>query len=294
MGSRLDWSDIQVFVAIARAGTLSGAAEVSGLSQPTIGRRLRSFESSLGTRLFHRRGLYLELTQAGKALQAIGEEMEQSAISAERTLVGRDADLAGQLVVTAAEWLSVRLLTRAVTDFSRLHPAILVDLLADPNRVNLLRDDVDVALRLARFTEADVSQRSLGTVSFGLYASQEYIDRNGPPNFEHQCEGHSVIALTHARGQVADVVWLEEIARRGSTAVRCNGREAQARFAQAGAGLACLPRLVGDATAGLVLLESPLPPSRKLWLGVHGAVKDIKRVRAFSDFAAAELSQLLY
>lgn len=294
MGSRLDWSDIQVFVAIARAGTLSGAAEVSGLSQPTIGRRLRSFESALGTRLFHRRGLYLELTPAGKSLQAIGEQMEHAAISAERTLVGRDADLAGQLIVTSAEWLSVRLLTRAVADFSRMHPAILVDLLADPNRVNLLRDDVDVALRLARFSEADVNQRCIGTVSFGLYASREYLDRLGPPNFEQHCEGHTLIALTHARGQVADVAWLEEIASRARIAVRCNGREAQARFAEAGAGLACLPRLVGDATAGLVLLDSPVPPSRKLWLGVHGAVKDIKRVRTFSEFIATGLSPQVY
>jgi DNA-binding transcriptional LysR family regulator len=85
-----------------------------------------------------------------------------------------------------------------------------------------------------------------------------------------------------------------DVAAAAHVAVRCNGREAQARFAQASAGLACLPRVLGDATPGLVLLESPAPPAPKLWSGVHSAAKDIPRVRALLDFVAIRLQQSLY
>lgn len=162
---RLDWGDIQIFAAIARAGTLSGAAEQLGLTQPTIGRRLRSFETNLGTRLFDRRGVTLQLTQAGAALRGIAEQMDLAAVSAARTLVGRDADLVGHVVVTAPEWLSVRILAQTVAEFTSRYPAMVVDLLAEPKRVSLTSSETDIALRLARFTEADVSQRSLGTVT---------------------------------------------------------------------------------------------------------------------------------
>lgn len=101
------------------------------------------------------------------------------------------------------------------------------------------------------------------------------------------------MALTHASQQVADVAWLTEVAASARVAVRCNGRETQARLAQAGAGLACLPRLLGDATPGLELLPSPTPPSPQLWCGVHSATKDLPRVRALLDFAASRLNSTI-
>lgn len=294
MGQRLDWGDIQIFVAIARAGTLSGAAEQLGLTQPTVGRRLRSFESNLGTRLFVRRGVSLQLTQAGIALHGIGEQMDVAAVSAARLIVGRDVELAGHVVVTAPEWLSVRVLSQVVAEFTGVHPAIVVDVLADPKRVNLTNHDADIALRMGQFTEADVNQRCLGPVTFGLYASGDYLARRGHPDLKRQCAGHAVVAVTHASRQVADVAWMAENAAAAQVAVRCNGREAQARFVQAGAGLASLPRVLGDAIPGLQLLETPAPPAQKLWSGVHSAAKDIPRVRALLDFLASRLQQRLY
>lgn len=294
MRPRLDWGDIQVFAAIAQAGTLSGAAEQLGLTQPTVGRRLKSFETSLGTRLFDRRGVSLQLTPAGVALRGIAEQMDLAAVSAARMVVGRDADLAGHVVVTAPEWLSARVLAPAIAEFTALHPAIIVDLLGEPKRVSLTNADTDIALRLARFTEADVSQRCIATVTFALYASTGYIARHGYPNFDNLCEGHSIVALTHARQQVADVAWLAEVASAAQTSVRCNGRETQARLAQAGAGVACLPRLLGDATPGLELLRSPAPPSPQLWSGVHSETKDVPRVRALLEFLTLRSRRILF
>lgn len=293
MEPELDWGDIQVFVAIARAGTLSAAAQQLGLSQPTVGRRLRNFERKLGTQLFHRQGVCLRLTEAGESLKAVGENMDRAARSARSVVIGRDAGLAGRLVVTAAEWLSVRVLTKIAAEFTEQYPAIVVDLLAEPNHVSLVRHDADIALRLARFAEAEVSQRRVGTVSFGLYAAPTYLQRRGYPDFRLKCRGHTIVALTHARERVADVAWLDEIASGARIVVRCNGREAQARSAAAGAGLTCLPRILGDATAGLQLLESPPPPARTLWSGVHSAAKHIPRLRVFLDFAAVRLEEII-
>ncbi len=85
----MEWSDVRIFLAIARSGTLGGAARSLQTSHPTVGRRLRAFEQAIGHTLFQRTADGLVLTDEGHGIIALAEQMEEGALAMERRLAGR-------------------------------------------------------------------------------------------------------------------------------------------------------------------------------------------------------------
>jgi DNA-binding transcriptional LysR family regulator len=288
----MDWDDLRFFVAVARAGSMSAAARVLGVAQPTVGRRISALETELGSKL-------LVPTSSGQTLSAIGqralthaEEMERSALAAERIASGRDAGLSGRVRITASEWLVESVLAARVASLAARHPDLEVELVADPRHANLSRREADIALRPSRFEQQAVFQREVAVVSFALFASREYLEARGAPDFRRRCAGHAIIELTGMPRRTPEAGWLESVAREARVVARVNGRLALARMIKAGIGVGCLPRLVGDAE-GLRLLDTPPPgPRRQLWMGVHREVRDVPRVRKTMDFLATTFDQL--
>src|SRR6267154_2289616 len=86
----MEWSDLRIFLAIAREGTLGAAARKLGQSQPTMGRRLRALERAVGQTLFQRTGEGFVLTDEGAAVLSHAERIEEEALAFERRLAGRD------------------------------------------------------------------------------------------------------------------------------------------------------------------------------------------------------------
>lgn len=288
----LDWDDLRYALAVARTGSLSAAARALAVTQPTVGRRIDAFERRLGARLFHRRPSGYTPTVAGQQLVAHAERMQREAEAAERGLGGRDAGLDGVVRVTASEWLAVRVVGPALAELALRHPGLCVELITDPRHLDLARREAELALRPRRFEQPAIHQRRVGSLAFGLYASAAYLARHGAPAFPG-CDGHELIAMTDDVGDVARP-WLDVAAAGARIVSRTNGREPMAAMAAAGLGLACLPRLVGDATAGLrVLATTPALPSPALWLGVHRDARTIPRVRATATFLTTALQARL-
>jgi len=289
----MNWDDLRIFLAVARCGSMSSAARELGLSQPTVGRRVAAFERELGSKLFVATRLGQELSQSGRELLGHAERDEQSALAAERASFGRDQGLRGPVCVTASEWLIDGVLAPLVGPLTEKYPELQLELFADVRHLSLLRREADIAVRPSRFEDDDVVQRKLGLVVFGLYASEAYLARHGTPDFSTGCRGHRLIAMSKSLSKVPDLDWLPELTFAAQIALRANGRGAMARLAEAGLGLACLPRLVGDRARGLRLLRPPRPaPERTLWLGVHRDARNIPRVRAAAAFLTDALRGL--
>ena len=289
----LDWDDLRYFLAVARAGSLSAAARELGVAQPTVGRRITAFEQALGARLFLAKPTGQALSATGRRLLAHAEQMEQAALAAERVASGRDSGLTGRVVLTASEWLVCSVLGPLLAPFSGSHPALEIELLAEPRHLDLLRREADIAIRPSEFPQQDIVQRKLGRIGFGLYASDAYLARQGAPDFGKQCEGHTLIAMSESLGRIPDVEWLPPLMARARVVMRCNGREPMARLAAAGIGLTCLPRFIGDATPGLRALPTPTPaPERQLWLGVHRDARAVPRIKACVAFLVENVQRL--
>ena len=290
----MNWDDLRIVLAVARQGSLSAAARTLGLTQPTVGRRVAALEAELGTKLFVATRLGQEVSHGARELVAHAERMELSALAAERCSVGRDSGMRGSVCVTATEWMVGSVLAPLVAPFTAKHPELELELLADVRHLSLMRREADIALRVSRFEDDEVVQRKLGVVRFGLYASDSYLTRHGTPSFSTGCQGHRLIAMSKSLSKVPDLEWLPGLTFAAQVVLRTNGREPMATLARAGVGMACLPRLVGDRTAGLRLLRPPSPaPERALWLGMHRDARKVPRIRATAAFLGTALARSL-
>lgn len=289
----LDWDDLRYFLAVARAGSLSAAASALGVTQPTVGRRITAFEKRLGARLFLHTPTGRRVSSTGQRLLSHAERIELDVIAAERVASGRDAGVSGQVVIASSEWVAGRVLAPLLEPLIRRHPELVVELRAEARHVSLRHRDADIALRPSRFEHADIVQKELARLSFGLYASDRYLAQHGPPDFASGAAGHRLIAMSEELTRVPDVEWLPQIASKATTVARANGREPMVAMAAAGVGMTVLPRFVGDAVPGLRLLSAGVAaPVRQLWAGFHRDARAVPRVRATLAFLSESIRKL--
>ncbi|MBJ7308667.1 LysR family transcriptional regulator [Rugamonas sp. CCM 8940] len=281
-----NWDDLKIFLAVARGGTLGAAAKLLGQSQPTMGRRIRALEQSLGHELFHRTDDGFLLTYEGEAVLRNVEKMEDEALAVARKLSGQQ-QLEGLLRVSTTEWFGAHLLAPVLAGFSAANPGLQIELVTETRLVSLARREADLVFRFRQFEEPDVIQRKAMHVAFGVYGSSAYLKKAGPPGDGH---GHSLITMDTAYGELADVPWLKARLPRARVALRANSRDVQAQLCRSGAGLAVLPRCLGDQLRGLKLADlGQPPPGRDVWAGYH---KDLKRSPRLRTLLAATLEAL--
>ncbi|HEY4374179.1 MAG TPA: LysR family transcriptional regulator [Burkholderiales bacterium] len=282
----MEWSDLRIFLAIARAGTLGGAARRIGQTQPTMGRRLRALEEALGQALFQRTADGLVLTDEGSAVLAHAERMEEAALALERELTGGEQRLEGLLRVSCSDWFGVHVLSPVLAEFSQLHPGLTVELLTDARLYSLARREADLVLRIQPFREPEVVARRLRDIPYGAY-----LKTGAPRPRAGDGRNTPLVLMDTAFGGMPDVAWIQRLLPQAPVVSRSNNREVQARLCAAGAGLAVLPRPLGEATAGIRRIDfAESPPARTTWLGYHRDLKRQARLRALLDLVIARLA----
>jgi DNA-binding transcriptional LysR family regulator len=283
-----EWSDLPIFLAIAREGTLGAAGRRVGHSQPTMGRRLKALEAAIGAALFQRTADGFVLTDEGQTLLAHAERMETESLALLRALSGSDAALAGELRVSCSDWFARVLLAPVLAELADLHPAVVVETLTDPRIYSLARREADLVVRMVPFSEAEVIARRLVTISYGLYGRPgACVEPIGDG------EGHALVVMDTAFGGMPDVGWITRRLPGARIASRSNSREVQAQLCALGAGLAVLPRPLGDSAPGIQRIElDEDPPSRTQWLGYHRDLRRLPRLRALADLLIARIPAL--
>lgn len=282
----MEWSDIRVFLAIAREGTLGAAARKLGQTQPTMGRRLRTLEAALGNKLFQRTTGGFALTDEGTALLPLAERMEDDALAIERQMSGQAHHLEGGLRITSIDWFGARVLSPVLAEFATCHPRVTVELLTDQRFLSLSRREADMAFRFGPFDEPDVVSRKILQVSYGAYIRKGL----GHPK-AGDGTNTNLMALDAAFAGTPDDTWLQVTLPNASTIFRSNSRGVQATMCAAGAGVAVLPRSLGDTMTELERLDlGSTPPSRDMWIGYHRDLGRLARLRALLDFVVARLA----
>lgn len=283
----MEWSDLRIFLAIAREGSLGAAARKLGQSQPTMGRRLRALEQSLGQTLFQRTGEGFVLTDEGATVLAHAERMEEDALSLERQIGGKDKQLDGLLRVSSSDWFGSHLLAPVLAEFAKLQPRVVVELLTDTRFYSLSRREADVVFRISPFDEPEVISRRLMIIKYGVYlkAGSGFDPRAGDGR------GTPLITMDTAFGGMPDAIWLKRILPRAHVVSRSNNRDVQARLCALGTGLAVLPRPLGDALEGVKRIDlGENPPSRETYVGYHRDLKRLARLRRLLDLVIERLA----
>lgn len=180
----MNWDNARFFLAVARTGTLRGAAQRLCVDQATVGRRVAGLEEELSAKLFLRTSTALVLTPAGEALLAPAEAMEQAAHAIERRVAGIDAQLAGTIRVATTDTMAATFVLPAIAQLRQRHPGIDVVCMASKSIANLTKREADVAVRTLRPDAPDLIARRIGHMETGVYASRGYVARAASPKRE--------------------------------------------------------------------------------------------------------------
>lgn len=286
MRSRMEWSDLRLFLAIAREGTLVAAARTLALTQPTMGRRLRALEEAVGHPLFQRTRGGFVLTDDGATLLSHAERMEEEALAIERRLAGQAQQLEGTLRITSSDWFGAHVLAPVLADFSVLHPRVAIELLTDARFLDLSRREADVAFRIRPFDDADVVSRKLLRMRYGVY-----LRRGLARPVVGDGAGSALIALDAAFAGTPDDSWLQAMLPKAHVTFRSNSRDVQARMCALGLGVAVLPVPLGDRTDGIERIDlGAEPPGRDTWIGYHRDLRRLARLRALLDLVIERLA----
>jgi DNA-binding transcriptional LysR family regulator len=291
----IDWGDLRFVLAIARQGSALRAAQLLGVNQTTVTRRMADLETAIGADLFERKQSGYHLTPLGQRVAQAAARIEDEVKALESAIGADQRALSGSVRVTTPEMLANLLIAPWLRSFRTEHPGILVELIADDRHLDLARGEADVALRTSPQQQgpaggAGIVARKLSRVGWSVYCSRSYADEHGMPATLEALDGHAIVAVEGSVAHLPGPRLLARIATRSKISARSNSLTNLVLTLRAGLGIATLPCLAGDADPELVRCLPPIPELEgDLWLLVREEFRSAPHVRAFADSLAAHI-----
>ena len=283
----LDWKLLPYFLAVARAGSLRGAAEAMDATHATVKRNLEALEARYGVQLFARARSGLELTSAGKSLLPAALEAEEVIARGRAGVQGLDRAASGRIRLSVDPMTAHLLLAPILARFAALYPEIAFDLNLTYEIEPLSELKADVSIRHAAEITEDVTARKLYPLSLATMASREYIDRRLP---DAGPRGAGLAWLGY--GDAPELLaWIRD-SPFPDAAVRhlVPDPEMHLHLARAGAGMTILPRWVPDRFPELQRVPGTgLDERRNTWIVLRSDLARTRRVRIFVDYLAEAL-----
>lgn len=289
MADGIDWSLCRSVLAVMEAGSLSRAAHSLGLSQPTVGRQVAALEGQLGVALFTRSPSGLMPTPAARALRPHLEAMMAAATALQRSASGAADAAAGVVRITASQVIGGAVLPDILAAFRAAHPAVAVELALSNQNQDLLRREADVAVRMARPTQAALHARRIGTVEVGLHATGDYLETHGAPADLSDRAGHTVIGWDTAPVRVGGQP-LDLPAGRDAFDVRCDSDLACLAMVRAGVGIGACQIPLARRWGLVPVLPDAFRLPLEVWVVTHEDLKAERRIRLMFDALVAGLT----
>jgi DNA-binding transcriptional LysR family regulator len=297
----MDKSDVtfermRTFVRVAERGSLSAVARELGVGQSTVTRHLRELEDAIGVPLLSRTTRRVTMTDEGSRYYADSVQILRLVEQAGDEARGTRGASAGTIRLSCTAAFGVLHVTRLIFRFQDRYPDIGVDLSLTDERIDLVREGVDIALRLGPLTDSAMKLRALGQSRRLLVAAPDYLAARGTPAVPQDLAGHEGIRMSNIAGSDTLVLHGPDGARR---AVPFGGRfrvdhGLGAREALlAGRGIAPAHRwLVDDLLAAgrlVAILADHALPSVPLSMLIVPQRAGIARVRLLIDFLVGEI-----
>jgi DNA-binding transcriptional LysR family regulator len=286
----MNWDDVRYVLALAKAGSLAKTAKALGVDHTTVGRRVEALEEALGVRLFTRTSAgYVPTADAERLLPEM-RSVEDAVIALERGVHARKSAIDGVVRVTSPETFGCVYLAPRLAMLRHEHPSLAIELSSTGTVLDLARREADLAVRMFKSAHESLVVRRVGALRYGLYASRDYVAKR-PVRKPSELRDHPLLSSeAPSRGKkpgALDARWLDQLSGGARPALVCDLSMALLAACREGAGIAVLPRYVGDAEATLVHLPMPEPPSEPIWITVHRDMRDTPRVRVVLDHVAS-------
>jgi DNA-binding transcriptional LysR family regulator len=285
------WEDLRIFLAVARAGSATGAAAALGVSQPTVSRRLASLSRSLAVELARGGPRGLALTPAGVRLRDRLERVDAGIHGALRAVERGDVRAAGSVRLSAPEGLGLARIAPRLDAFRRAHPDIDLVLAAESSVANLSRREADLALRMVRPRQRELVLRRVATIAFAPYASPRYLRRRPRGPGGGVSPDDDVVGLRESMQDSPQAAWVRSLRPSPRIRVRVQTPVGLQAALLAGAGVGLLPAYLGDVP-GLRRVGPAPALHRDLYLVHHRALRGVERVRIAARFVESCLEGL--
>lgn len=283
----MNWDDVRVFLAVARAGQILGAARRLELNHATVSRRIAALERALGAKLFRRLTTGSELTEEGERFLTVAERIEADMIAARAEIAGESDDVSGVVRIGAPDGFGVAFLAPRLGVLTERYPGLSIQLVPVPRSFSLSRREADIAITVERPTEGRLVAGKLVDYTLGLHASRDYAQKHGLPSTIEELKQHRLI------GYVPDLLislsldYGPEIMPDWHAIFGVSSALGQTEAVRSGAGIGILHTFIARAYDDLVPV--PVGPAirRAYWLVYHETVRPLRRVQVVSSFIAA-------
>ncbi|WP_119304013.1 LysR family transcriptional regulator [Dongia deserti] len=279
MNETIQWDDLRLFIAVARAGGLAGAARAVGVSPPTLGRRMTALEQSLGRQLFVRQRDGYELTSGGKDLLRLAEALELDALKIDRW---RTSNGIGSVIrIAAGAWTSA-FLARHMSELVDDDEDTQIELVTSTSPADLLRREANLGLRNRRPELPGLAGYKLTRVAFAVYGGRAYVEEKEGAADHRRFKTCRWIAFSPPGPKTPSAVWLDEHLARAPV-LRCRSAQEVLEAASSGFGLCVLPCFIGDACGDLSRASGNIDElEHDQWLASHDEDRQQRHIRRVS------------
>ncbi|MEL7013157.1 MAG: LysR family transcriptional regulator [Pseudomonadota bacterium] len=280
---RPQWDDLKVFLAVARAETLSRAGQSLRMDPATVGRRVARLEAAYGAALFAKSQNGYALTDAGQRLMAPAIRAEQAMEEAAEELAGPTAGLSGQIRIGAPDGAANFLLPQVCAEIGKANPELEIQILALPRIVNLTRREADMVIAVSPPSAGRLTVQKVSDYRLHLAASEDYLTAHAPITRVEDLKGHRVV------GYIQDMIFDKELdylteAGLQDVALTSNSASVQLNWIRQGAGIGIAHDFALRAYPGLrKVLAEEISITRSFYLIRHADDRRLDRLNRFAD-----------
>ena len=290
----ISWHLVRSFLAVARNGSLSAAAEALGTTQPTVGRQVRALEEEVGGALFTREARGLTPTALARRLLPAASAMAEAAHALDLAASGEDSRIEGPVRITASHVVSWAWLPPILARLRAEEPGITVDLDPSDRDSNLTFREADIAVRMHRPRQLALIARHLGDMPLAAYAARSYVDRMGLPRGTSDLARHDWVGLDRSQLLIDGFRQAGIDVRREDFATRCDDPLTGWELVRAGCGIGFAQTALGRRDPELVELDLGVPlPVLPVWLTAHESLRRAPRIARVWDALATGLAPLV-
>ena len=289
-------TSMEILVRVIETGSFSSAARHFRVGQPAVSKTIAQLEARLGVKLLTRSTRGLRPTEAGRNFYERAKRAIEEADDAERAARGAGASLTGRLRISAAVTFARMHVIPLLPKFLSLHPELELDLLLDDRAVDLVREGVDVALRIGMLSHSSLVARRIGLGRRVVVATPSYFQRAGTPRMPDDIAGHQAIIYLIEGGNWSFRQNGSEISVQAKSRLRVTAAEGVRAAVLADLGVAVVSEwmFTPELRAGTVraVLKDWMLPPVDLWaVFPNGRIASAK-VRAFLSFFEQSIADL--
>ncbi|MBU8819665.1 LysR family transcriptional regulator [Mycolicibacterium goodii] len=279
----LSADSLGIFVEVARSGRLTEAAKHLGLDQSTVSRRMSQLERSVGQRLFHRDHSGWTLTDAGIRLLVHAEAVEAAIQAAREDLLESNSALQGSVRVLTPDGFGSHLVNPSLTQIRRAFPELAIELVSSNQHTSLSTREFDVAVSIERPAARAVTVAKLADFEMGAYGAPAYLEARRPIKSVEDLGDHHFVWYVEGALALPTYEALFQAVPNVKLTILTNTIATQVEAAVQGLCLGYLPTWIGDATPGIVRIDTvDISMPNSYWLVVPTQFARLARVRAIT------------